>query len=117
MPDDAATVLDIVLACRRIGRFIADSDQSSFLDDEREQWAVVSQLTLIGEAAKRLSEEFRNQHPSIPWPQVMGMRNRLVHQYDKIDWPLVWMTACRDIPKLLESLEPFVAEDENNETN
>jgi len=112
MPDDPATVLDIVLACRRIARFISDSDQNAFLCDEREQWAVVSQLMLIGEAAKRLSDDSRGQHPLIPWPQIMGMRNRLIHQYDKIDWPLVWMTASRDIPKLLESLEPLVAEDD-----
>ena len=52
MPDDAATVLDIVLACQRVARFIADSDQRSFLADEREQWAVVSQLMLSGEAAR-----------------------------------------------------------------
>jgi uncharacterized protein with HEPN domain len=117
MPDDAATVLDIVLACRRIGRFITESDQVSFLEDERGQWAVVSQLSLIGEAARRLSDEFRDQLPSIPWVQVMGMRNRLVHQYDKIDWPLVWVTAHRDIPRLLQSLEPLVAEKEGDEAN
>ena len=113
MPDEAATVLDIVLACQRVARFVADSDQRSFLADEREQWAVVSQLMLIGEAARRLSAEFRDQHPSIPWPKIIAMRNRLVHQYDKIDWPLVWTTAGRDIPKLLEVLEPLVIEDDD----
>ena len=112
MPDDAATLLDIVLACRRIARFIGDSDQTSFLNDERDQWAVASQFTLIGEAAKRLSEEFRHQHVSIPWPKIMGMRNRVVHGYDKIDWPLVWTTANRDIPQLLELLEPLLPQDD-----
>lgn len=48
MPDDLATVLDIVLACRRINRFLRDVDESTFLDDEEKQWAVVSQLSLIG---------------------------------------------------------------------
>jgi uncharacterized protein with HEPN domain len=112
MHDELATVLDIVLACRRIARFIGDSDDASFLDDERTQWAVVSQFTLIGEAAKRLPEEFRDQHASIPWPQIMGMRNRVVHGYDKIDWPLVWITAKRDIPPLLRSLESLVPEED-----
>ncbi len=112
MQDDAATVLDIVLACRRIAQFIADSDQTSFLSDARTQWAVASQFTLIGEAAKRLSDEFRNQHASIPWPQIMGMRNRVVHGYDKIDWLLVWTTAKREIPHLLEMLEPLVPPDD-----
>jgi uncharacterized protein with HEPN domain len=98
MSDDAATVLDIVLACRRIARFISNSDQTSFLNDELQQWAVASQFTLIGEAAKRLSAEFRDLHSSIPWSKVIGMRNRVVHGYDKIDWHLVWTTANRDVP-------------------
>jgi len=108
MADDLATVLDIVLACKRIGRFIVDVDEDSFLTDEQKHWAVVSQLMLIGEAAKRLSEELYNKHPSIPWRQICGMRDRLVHQYDKVNWPLVWTTARRDVPALLAKLEPML---------
>ena len=115
MRDDVATVLDIVLACRRIARFIAGSDQALFLNDERAQWAVASQFTLIGEAAGRLSDEFRDQHGEIPWPKIIGMRNRVVHGYDKIDWHLVWTTANRDIPQLLQLLEPLVPP--NDEAN
>ena len=110
MLDDAATVLDIVLGCRRIGRFILDVDESSFLIDEVTHWAVVSQLMLIGEAVRRLSSDFCDMHPTIPWRQIAGMRNRLVHHYDKIDLPLVWTTACRDVPQLLAELEPVVPE-------
>jgi uncharacterized protein with HEPN domain len=115
MLDDASTVLDIVLACRRIVRFVADMDEVSFLVDERTQWAVASQLTLIGEAAKRLTDEIRDQQASVPWPKIMGMRNRLVHHYDKIDWPLVWTTARRDVPSLLAKLEPLVPEEEDGD--
>lgn len=115
MSDDVATVLDIVLACRRIVRFIVDADQTSFMNDDRTQWAVVSQFTLIGEAAKRLSIDFRDQHPSIPWSKIVGMRNRVVHGYDKIDWPQVWSTANRDIPQLLQLLAPLVPP--NDEAN
>ena len=93
MPDDAATILDIVLASRRIARFIYAVDAESFLADDEKQWAVVSQLMLIGEAVRRLSPEICDQHSNIPWRQMAGMRNRLVHHYDKIDWPLVWTTA------------------------
>jgi uncharacterized protein with HEPN domain len=110
MPDDAAIVLDIVLACRRLSRFVADADESAFLADEEKRWATVSQLMLIGEASRRLSDQFCQQHAAVPWHQISGMRNRLVHQYDKIDWPLVWTTVCRDVPKLLEQLEPLVTD-------
>jgi len=114
MPDDAATVLDVVLACRRIARFIADVDERSFLDDDEKRWAVVSQLLLVGEAVRRLSSEFLEQRPSIPWHQIAGMRNRLIHHYDKIDWPLVWNTAQRDVPHLLQELAPLVPDPDDN---
>jgi uncharacterized protein with HEPN domain len=110
MPDDAATVLDIVLACRRIVRFTRDTDQISFLADDEKHWAVVSQLMLIGEAVRRLPTDFLDQHPTIPWHQIAGMRNRLIHHYDKIDWPLVWVSVRRDVPPLLAELEPLVPE-------
>lgn len=110
MPDDAATVLDIVLACRRVARFVADSDEASFLADDEKHWAVASQLMLIGEAVRRLSSEFCEQHTSIPWRQIAGMRNRLIHHYDTIDWPLVWTTAVLQVVQLRSELEPIVAE-------
>ena len=111
MPDDAATILDIVIACRRVLRFTADVDDADFLRNEEKHWAVCSQLLLIGEAARRLADELRSEHPAIPWPQIAGMRNRLVHQYDKINWVLVWKTAIEDIPMLLAELEPLVQDE------
>jgi Ribonuclease HepT-like len=59
MRDDLAIVLDIVLAARRIARFVADCDEPTFLADEEKHWAVVSQLSIIGEAVRRLSDAFR----------------------------------------------------------
>jgi uncharacterized protein with HEPN domain len=108
MSDDAATVVDIVLACRRIGRFVANVDHATFYADEEKHWAVASQLLLIGEAVRRLSEGFRDSHPSIPWRQIAGMRDRLIHQYDKINWSLVWTTATVEIAVLLSVLGPLV---------
>jgi uncharacterized protein with HEPN domain len=117
MPDDAATILDIVLACRRIVRFVTDTDEAAFFADDEKHWAVVSQLMLIGEAVRRLSPEFCAQHPSIPWHQIAGMRNRLIHHYDKIDWPLVWTTAELDVAKLLAELEPLIADAPNDQAS
>jgi uncharacterized protein with HEPN domain len=71
----------------------------------------VSQLLLIGEAANRLSDAFRANHPRIPWPQIVAMRNRLIHEYDKINWRLVWKTATEDVPFLLAELQGLVSED------
>ena len=116
MPSDAATILDIVLACRRISRFLASTDQSAFLDDEEKQWAVVSQLMLVGEAVRRLSVDFRENMTNVPWQQIAGMRNRLIHQYDKINWTLVWKTAKEDVSQLLTKLEPLVLEPDDNDS-
>lgn len=111
MPDDAASVLDIVTACRRIARFVANLDETQFRADEAKHWAVVSQLMIIGEAVGRLSENFTTSRPHIPWRQIAGTRNRLIHAYDKIDWSIVWTTATRDVPVLEAELAPLVPAD------
>lgn len=108
MPDDKATVLDIVLACRRIERFLRDAEEETFRAADEKRWAVVSQLLIIGEAVRRLSEQFLGQYPQIPWRRLAAMRNRLIHEYDKINWALVWKTARTEIPRLEAVLRPFV---------
>jgi uncharacterized protein with HEPN domain len=117
MPDDATTLLDIVLACRRIVRFTGGVDHPSFDSNEEKRWATVSQLLIVGEAVKRLSESFRGRHPRIPWSQMAGMRNRLIHQYDKINWGLVWQTATQYMPKLLGELETLIPAEEKPDTD
>jgi uncharacterized protein with HEPN domain len=62
---------------------------------------------VIGEAVKRLSDEFRTSHPQIPWALMTGMRDHLVHAYDLIDWDEAWKTAITDIPSLLEKIKQF----------
>ena len=108
MEGDLATVLDIVLAGRRIARFVAACDEAAFNAAEEKRWAVVSQLSIVGEAVRRLSAGFRDSRPQIPWRQIAGMRDRLVHGYDKINWSLVWITATDDVPRLMAVLEPLV---------
>ncbi len=114
MADDLATVLDMVLASRRIARFLSGVDEQTFLATEEKHWAVVSQLALIGESVRRLTTPFRDARPHVPWRQIAGMRDRLIHAYDKINWSLVWVTASEDVPKLLSELEPLVARPDDN---
>ena len=81
---------------------------AEFVRDRRTQLSILKSVEIVGEAAARLSKDTRQAHPSIPWPEVIGMRNRLVHVYFDIDLPLVWETVCNDLPVLIARLEPLV---------
>jgi uncharacterized protein with HEPN domain len=65
-------------------------------------------LEIIGEAASRVPESLRQQHPQIPWPQIIGTRNRLVHGYDLVDYDIIWSTITQDLPPLIAELEKIL---------
>jgi len=67
--------------------------------------ALVRLIEIIGEAAGRVSQEGQNKHSSIPWFQIIGMRNRLIHGYDQVDLNLLWDTIEIDLPPLISKLE------------
>lgn len=108
MSRDDATILDILKAAQLSVEFAANLDQESFYADLKTQSAVVHQLLVLGEAVKRLSNQFREDNPQIPWRLIAGMRDNLIHGYDVVDLEEVWNTIIRDIPKLLHLLEPLV---------
>jgi uncharacterized protein with HEPN domain len=77
--------------------------------DRRTQAAVLYEIVIIGKAANRLSPEFRAQHSTIPWKDMIGMRNILAHQYDKVDAEVVWDVIRQDIPELVTLLQPLLS--------
>jgi uncharacterized protein with HEPN domain len=105
---DGATLLDIAKAARLIGAFLEGVKPDAFCANAEKQSAVLHQITILGEAVRRLSREFRNQHGQIPWQQVAGMRDRVVHGYDKVDLTRVWSTATQEVPELLTLIEPLL---------
>jgi len=76
------------------------------------QYAVTRCIEIIGEAARGISEEFRTEHPEISWKNMIGMRSRLIHNYDEIDLDVVWDVLQHDIPKLITQVEPLVPPEE-----
>lgn len=102
--DDPALVLDICEAARLIGRFVEGLDLADFLEDEKTQSAVILQLLLIGESAKKLSPTFRQHLPTVPWSRVGRMRDKLIHHYEGRDLELVWAVARTEVPELLRLL-------------
>jgi uncharacterized protein with HEPN domain len=91
---------DIRISLAKIKRYTTGLDEASFLADEKTIDAVVRNLEIIGEAAKQRPTEFKAQHPTIAWPQIAGLRNRIVHDYAGIDLKLVWNILKTAIPKL-----------------
>ncbi len=117
MRADDATVLDILTAARLAIRFAEGIDLAGFLDDEKTQSAVIHQLLVMGEATKRLSQEFRSNRPQLPWKMMAGMRDKLVHEYDDVDLDEVWQTLNGDLPQViaaLQEVEPRPRRDPNN---
>ncbi|HEX2644086.1 MAG TPA: HepT-like ribonuclease domain-containing protein [Thermoanaerobaculia bacterium] len=105
---DDAHLLDMVIAARKVLRYASGIGAERFRQDEILQDAIVRNLQILGEAARKISDDFRQAHTEIPWSQIIGMRNRLVHEYFRIDVERVWETVADDLPPLLLALEPLV---------
>jgi uncharacterized protein with HEPN domain len=98
---DAQLLLaDILSSIEKVERYIAHCDREQFLNDEKTIDAVVRNLEIIGEATRRLSDDFTRQHASIPWPQIAGLRNRIVHEYFGLDLDIIWNIVHDDLPRL-----------------
>jgi len=108
MKDDLFYVGNILKSISRILLYISDKDYSTFLSDFILQDAVVRQLEIIGEATKRVSKDFRNKNPELPWADMAGMRDILIHDYIDVDLDIVWKTASESIPGLKILLEKLI---------
>jgi len=99
---------DMLDYSRKALALIEGMDWDGFDADEKTQLAAVHCLEIIGEAAAKLSREFHDQHPGIPWAEIVGMRNRLIHDYFEVDMELCWRTLTRSVPALMRQLEDII---------
>jgi uncharacterized protein with HEPN domain len=90
MRRDESYLLDILIAAKKALKFVERIDRNRFEDNELVQNAVMRPLEIIGEASAKISKEFRKAHPEIPWREMVGLRNRLIHEYFRIDLGAVW---------------------------
>jgi uncharacterized protein with HEPN domain len=106
---DDLYLTDIVEAADAIGGFIATTSEAHFVSDDLLRSAVLQKLTVIGEAAARISDGLRQASPAIPWRDVIAFRNIAVHRYFGIDWQVVWNAATIDVPRLREEVLRIIA--------
>jgi len=110
---DDAYLLDMLIAARKVADFMGDCSAEELEGDEMRLSAVVHQLQIIGEAASKVSREYRADHPEIAWEQIVGMRHVLVHDYRHIEVGRVWQAATRRAPELRTQLEPLIPAEES----
>ena len=113
MPRDNESLIDIERAVRRILRYTDNISRAELEINDEKVSAILYQIAVIGEATKRLSQEFRQQHPEIPWRDIAGMRDVLIHKYDQVDFDVIWDVVQSKLPELLTLLEPLLPSPEN----
>ncbi len=107
-PRDPAYLWDMINVARALSASLKDVSLDKYSEDEDLRLTVERRLEIIGEAARRVSESFRSEHPGIPWRRIIGQRNFLSHQYDEIDNERIWRLVKEQIPPLIEQLEPLL---------
>lgn len=103
--DPKLLIEDIIESGSKVLDYIGEMDFESFLKDSKTVDAVIRNFEIIGEAANRLPEEFKDLHTSIDWHKIRGFRNRIVHDYMGIDYEIVWQIKEHFLPTLLIELK------------
>lgn len=103
--DTQLLIEDILEAANKILHYTKDFSFDDFIADAKTVDAVARNFEIIGEAASRLPEEFKLNHPEINWTRITGLRNRIIHEYFGIDYSLVWKIKIDYIPQLISALE------------
>jgi len=106
MKNNNVYLQSILDAIEKIEIWVEGQEFEDFLDDKGLlQSSVIRQLEVIGEAAGRLTKDFTGKHPEIPWTKIIGMRNRLIHEYMSVDLDLTWGVARDELPALKKNIK------------
>jgi len=106
--NDSIYLQHILDAIQKISLYLQGIDKDKFLKNSLIQDGVIRQLEIIGEATKQISLELRDQQSSIPWSQMAGMRDKLIHHYFGVDLETVRLTATQDIPELRIPIQSLI---------
>ena len=107
---------DILDAAQKAQQFVAGLDFDEFVGNDEKVFAVIRALEIIGEAARSVPEEVRDRYPDVPWRNIIGMRDKLIHGYFGVDNKRVWETVQDDLPPLHKSVAKMLADAKSDET-
>jgi len=99
---------DILESIEKAFRFVQGMDEKDFLKDEKTVFAVIRALEIVGEAAKKIPDDIRGKYPDIPWREMTGMRDKLIHDYFGVNLKLIWKTVQEDLPPLVPELSQAI---------
>lgn len=111
MKKDIRVYLDDILeSIKRIQVYIKGQTEQDFLEDLKLQDALIRRLAIIGEAVKKLPADLRDKHSNIPWRDIAGMRDKVIHDYSDIDLEAIWEIILKDLPTLKKSIRKVLKE-------
>jgi len=99
---------DILEALEKCLQFTRGMDFDEFNADDKTAYAVVRALEVVGEAVKQIPQEMRNEYPEIPWREMAGMRDKLIHEYFGVNLLVVWQTIVDDVPSLIPAFKTIL---------
>ena len=118
MKRDARLYLDdIVEAVQRIEEYSPHPDYESFKQDRKAVDAIVRNFEIIGEAVNKIPSALRIKYPDIPWTEMMGMRNKLIHEYFGVDTQILWKTVKENVPQLKPQVRKMLQDLEQDSTS
>ena len=99
---------DIKIAIDSIEKFIEGMTYDQFESDDKTSSAVIRKFEIIGEATKKIPNNIKEKYSQIPWKEIAGMRDKLIHAYSEVDLDLVWMTVKKRLPELKSTIEEIL---------
>ena len=112
---------DALEAIKRINDYISGMDYKAFLEDLKTRDAVLRNLEVIGESSKNIKDDFRELYPNVPWKEMSGLRDKLIHHYFGVNFEIVWTIIHDELPGVKKNINTILneissEEEDNQET-